>query len=220
MEADLLFQSELTKSKIEIKEQTLNNVSKELHDNVGQILSVALMQMNILIENEQEYSKENLLSLKYLVNKSLNEIRMLSKLMNGDIVLKSSFIKAISDDLDRIKQLKKIKCELNVSGEVQKLNKEHETIIYRISQESISNILRHSHSETIIINIAFTENNCSIKIIDFGKGFDLKKDSRGNGLINIETRAELIGATFKIHSELNKGSEITIDYPIKAKEDI
>jgi signal transduction histidine kinase len=220
MEADLLFQSELTKSKIEIKEQTLTNVSKELHDNIGQILSVALMQMNILIENEEEYSKENLLSLKYLVNKSLNEIRMLSKLMNGDIVLKSSFIKAISDDLDRIKQLKKIKCELNVSGEVQKINKEHETIIYRISQESISNILRHSHSETIIINIAFTENNCSIKIIDLGKGFDLKKNSRGNGLTNIETRAELIGATFKIHSELNKGSEITIDYPIKAKEDI
>ncbi|MEO8516280.1 MAG: ATP-binding protein [Flavobacterium sp.] len=220
MEADLLFQSELTNSKIEIKEQTLTNVSRELHDNIGQILSVALMQMNILIEDENTYTKENLVNLKFLVNKSLNEIRMLSKLMNGDIVLKSSFIDAISDDLDRIKQLKKINCELNVSGTVQKINKEHQTIMYRIVQESISNILRHSHSETIDINILFAKNNCTIDIIDSGKGFDFKNDSKGNGLTNIQTRAELIGAQFKIYSELNKGSKITIDYPIKSEEAI
>ena len=60
MESELLFQSELTKSKIEIKEQTLTNISRELHDNIGQILSVALLQMNILIENEEECKKENI----------------------------------------------------------------------------------------------------------------------------------------------------------------
>ncbi|WP_300566902.1 ATP-binding protein [Flavobacterium sp.] len=218
MEADLLFQSELTKSKIEIKEQTLTNVSRELHDNIGQILSVALMQMNILIEDEENYTKENLINLKYLVNKSLNEIRMLSKLMNGDIVLNSSFIDAISEDLERIMQLKKIKCDLQVSGEIQDINKEHQTIIYRILQESISNILRHSHSETVDITITFTKNNCAITIIDSGKGFNYKKSSKRNGLTNIETRAELIGATFSVDSELNKGCKITIDYPIKPEE--
>ncbi|TGD57752.1 sensor histidine kinase [Flavobacterium humi] len=218
MEADLLFQSELTKSKIEIKEQTLTNVSRELHDNIGQILSVALMQMNILIEDENKYTKENLVNLKFLVNKSLDEIRILSKLMNGDIVLKSSFIEAVSDDLERIKQLKKIKCKLNITGEPQEINKEHDTIIYRILQESISNILRHSHSESITINIFFTEDNCKISVIDFGKGFDYKNGSKGSGLTNIKTRAELIGASFTIHSEISKGSEITIDYPLKREE--
>ena len=218
MEASLLFQSELTKSKIEIKEQTLTNVSRELHDNIGQILSVALMQMNILIEDENNYTKENLVNLKYLVNKSLDEIRVLSKLMNGDIVLKSSFIDAVSDDLDRIKQMKKIHCELNITGKLQPIDKGHDTIIYRILQESISNILKHSHSDTIIINIAFTPNNCKINLIDHGKGFDPEKGSKGTGLANIKTRAQLIGASFNIHSELNKGSEITIDYPLKQEE--
>jgi len=94
-----------------------------------------------------------------------------------------------------------------------RLNKEHETIIYRILQESISNILRHSHSETI--DIAFNIKNCRITIADSGKGFDCEKDSKGNGLNNIATRAELIGAAFDIRSELGKGSQITIDYPIK-----
>ena len=218
MEADLFFNSELTKSRIEIKEQTLTNVSRELHDNIGQILSVALMQMNMIIENDSEYSKKELKNIKELVNKSLNEIRILSKIMNGDIFVTTNFIEAVSEDLERIKELKKIKCKLSVEGEVQKINKEHETIIYRILQESISNILRHSHSETITIEILFTENNCKINIMDTGKGFDLETYAKGAGLLNIKTRTELIGAKFNISSFLKKGTNLMIDYPIY-KED-
>jgi signal transduction histidine kinase len=215
MEADLLFQSELTKSKIEIKEQTLTNVSRELHDNIGQILSVALMQMNIIIENDEDYSKKELQNIKELVNKSLNEIRLLSKIMNGDIFVNTNFIDAISEDLERIKAFKKIKCELNVFGEIQKINKEHETIIYRILQEAVSNILRHSHSETITIDIIFTKNNCSINVIDSGKGFNLDTYAKGSGLVNIKTRAKLLGAKFKITSKDTIGTNLMIDYPIQ-----
>ncbi len=217
MEADILFHSELTKSKIEIKEQTLTNISRELHDNVGQILSVALMQMNILIDNKEGYNKKDLQGLKELVNKSLNEIRILSKLINGDITLKSSFIKTVSDDLDRITQLKKIKCKLNVEGKVLQIDKGHETIIYRILQEAISNILRHSHSESIIINVLFSNNNCKIDVIDYGNGFDVEKCTRGSGLSNMKIRAELIGATFSVFSDQDKGTMLMIDYPIKTE---
>ncbi|WP_394758126.1 sensor histidine kinase [Flavobacterium sp.] len=217
MESELFFQSELTKSKIEIKEQTLTNISRELHDNIGQILSVALMQMNIIIESDDEYSKKNLENIKELVTKSLNEIRLLSKIMNGDIFLNTSFISAISEDLERIKELKKIKCKLNIDGEIQTINKEHETIIYRMLQEAISNILRHSHSDSIIINILFTEHNCKIDVIDTGKGFDVQKSIKGSGLSNIEKRADLIGALFTIYSEENKGTILMIDYPIKTE---
>lgn len=217
MAAELLFQSELTKSKIEIKEQTLTTVSKELHDNICQILSVALMQTNILLQKDS-YGKEDLNDIKFLVNKSLNEIRMLSKLMNGDIVLDSSFIEALNEDLERIKQFKQIECSLKIKGDIKPLNKEHETIIYRILQESISNILRHSQSETIDVNILFSENNCKITINDTGKGFDFDKTPKGNGLTNMKTRAGLIGATLKVDSKLNKGSKIIIDYPITVEE--
>jgi signal transduction histidine kinase len=218
MEADLLFQSELTKSKIEIKEQTLTNISRELHDNVGQILSVALMQMNIIIENDDVYSKKELGQIKELVTKSLNEIRVLSKLINGENTLKSSFIDALSEDLDRIKQLKNINCILKVNGEEQIINKEHQTIIYRILQEAITNILRHSHSENIIVYILFNNAHCKIDIIDSGKGFDFEKSVKGSGLSNIKTRAELIGASFKVFSAPNKGTMLIIEYPIKKEE--
>jgi signal transduction histidine kinase len=213
MEDELFFQSELTKSKIEIKEQTLTNVSRELHDNIGQILSVALMQMNMIIESDEDYSKKDLTNIKELVTKSLNEIRVLSKIMNGDIFVRTNFIDAITEDLDRITQLKKIKCKLNIEGEIQKINKEHETIIYRILQEAISNILRHSHSETITITVLFTKNNCKISVMDTGKGFHYESHAQGSGLINIKTRAKLLGAKLNITSD-KKGTCLIIDYPI------
>jgi signal transduction histidine kinase len=213
MEAELLFQSELTNSKIEIKEQTLTNISRELHDNVGQILSVALMHMNMIMENDDAYAKKDIQNIKDLVTKSLNEIRLLSKIMNGDLLVNINFVDAITEDLDRITALKKIKCQLKVTGQVQKINKEHQTIIYRILQESISNILRHSQSETIDIVIVFIKHNCKINIVDTGKGFNLQSYAKGSGLENIRTRAQILGAKFNIHSNKN-GTNLTIDYPI------
>ncbi|MGX7666364.1 sensor histidine kinase [Flavobacterium pedocola] len=215
IESELLFQSELTKSKVEIKEQTLTNVSRDLHDNIGQILSVALMQMNILISSEEDCSKESLKDIKELINKSLSEIRILTKLINGDITIRSNFIESVSEDLNRISKLKKMHCNLDIKGEVQKIDKEHETIIYRILQEAISNILKHSQSESILMEILFNQTNCEIKIIDLGKGFDCTTCSAGSGIINMKKRAELIGAILSISSEPGKGSKLIIDYPIK-----
>nr|WP_294936550.1 ATP-binding protein [uncultured Flavobacterium sp.] len=215
IESELLFQSELTKSKIEIKEQTLTNVSRDLHDNIGQILSVALMQMNILITNEENYTKENLEDIKELINKSLNEIRILTKLINGDITIQSNFIDTVSEDLNRITKLKKMHCNLEVRGEIQKINREHETIIYRILQEAISNILKHSHSETILIDISFGRNKCRISVIDSGRGFCYKSCEKGSGIFNMKNRAELIGAKLSVVSEPGKGAELNIDYPIR-----
>ena len=212
MEADLAFQTELTKSKIEIKEKTLTDVSKELHDNIGQILSVALMHLNIL--SEKEKSEKDLDNIKNLITKSLNEIRLLSKIMNGDVILNTNFIEAISEDLERIKELKKIKCHLKVIGDARAINKEHETIIYRILQEAISNILRHSHSNTISIIITFQFEACNIEITDTGKGFNVDNFRNGSGLTNIKTRAELLNAKFKIEST-NQGTSLTLNYPIK-----
>ncbi|WP_281321942.1 sensor histidine kinase [Flavobacterium aestivum] len=217
IETELLFQSELMNSKIEIKEQTLTNISRELHDNIGQILSVALMEMNVLIENEENYSKNDLVEIKDLITKSLNEIRVLTKLMNGDIAIQSNFIDTISEDLDRIGRLKKMQCKFNIEGKVQKINKEHETIIYRILQEAISNILKHSYSKTILVDILFTDINCKVNIIDSGRGFNFHNSTNGSGIFNMNNRAKLIGATLSIYSEFGKGAKLTIDYPIKVQ---
>jgi signal transduction histidine kinase len=215
IESELIFQSELVKSKIEIKEQTLTNVSRDLHDNIGQILSVALMEMNMMLEQKENFSRSQLVETKQLISKSLNEIRILAKLINGDVTIDSNFIDAVSDDLERIQKFKNIKCSLELEGDVVSLNNEHETIIYRILQESISNILKHSQSEVIDLKIKFDKQICTIEISDKGIGFSVDSCKKGSGLLNMKTRAKLIGANLSVASS-SQGSKITIQYPIPA----
>lgn len=213
MESDLHFQSELIKSRIEMKDQTLSEISRELHDNIGQILSVGIMQLNLYIQNQKQVSREELNDLKDILGKSLDEIRTLSRIINRDNLLESNFLEAIQLDLERIRKLKKIDCKFSLKGDFPEINVEHELIIYRIFQEAILNILKHSHSEVIDFQIdCLDDDNIQIKLTDHGIGFNSKKKSSGSGLNNIHVRAKLIGATVSIESNTS-GTTLLFTYP-------
>ncbi|AWK05901.1 histidine kinase [Flavobacterium crocinum] len=212
MEADLYFQSELVKTRIEIKDQTLSEISKELHDNIGQIISVAIMQLNISISNKN-VNIEELKDLKAVLAKSLDELRILSRIINKDNLLQNNFLEAIQQDLERIKKLKKIKYNLNQIGTVPAINEEHELIIYRIFQEALHNSLKHSRSDLFDVFIETTETVFRLKLKDFGIGYDLKKSNSGLGLNNMKLRAKLIGARLILNSD-ETGTSVTIEYPL------
>lgn len=215
MESDLHFQSELVKSRIEMKDQTLSEISRELHDNIGQILSVAIMQINLYIQNQKEVSRDELNDLKDILAKSLDEIRTLSRIINRDNLLESNFLEAIQLDLERIHKLKKIEHTFSLKGDFPEINVEHELIIYRIFQEAILNILKHSHSEVIDFQIDCLDNEIiQMKLADRGIGFNAKKKSSGSGLNNIHVRAKLIGATVSIESDTS-GTTLLFTYPKK-----
>ncbi|KAF2330858.1 hypothetical protein SAMN06265220_1011131 [Flavobacterium nitrogenifigens] len=212
MEADLYFQSELVKTRIEIKDQTLCEISKELHDNIGQIISVAIMQLNICISSKDVQMNE-LKDLKTLLAKSLDELRILSRIINKDNLLQNNFLEAIQQDLERIKKLKKIKFNFNQIGAVPTINKEHELIIYRIFQEALHNSLKHSRSDLFDVHIETTDSLFTLKLKDFGIGYDLEKSNSGIGLNNMKLRAKLIGAELILNSD-NTGTSVTIEYPL------
>ena len=92
MESELYFQSELIKTRIEIKDQTLSEISKELHDNIGQIVSVGIMQLNMYLDSGHPVQANELNDLKGILAKSLDEIRILSRIINKDNLLQSNFI--------------------------------------------------------------------------------------------------------------------------------
>ena len=109
----------------------LSEISKELHDNIGQIISVAIMQLNICISSKNVQIEE-LKDLKAVLAKSLDELRILSRIINKDNLLQSNFIEAIKQDLERVKKLKKIHYRYTLTGEIPKINEEHDLFIYRI----------------------------------------------------------------------------------------
>ena len=102
-EAEKRFEEELTKSRLEIQEQTLKNVAWELHDNIGQLLSVANMQLNILVKNIDETSRPPVKEIKEIVASSLQEVRSLSKSLNNEVIDYSGLETSVKNEIDRFK---------------------------------------------------------------------------------------------------------------------
>lgn len=218
MEAEIHFQSELIKTRVEIKDQTLSEISKELHDNIGQIISVGIMQVNLFLKDEKKVSKNDLNDLKEVLAKSLNEIRILSRLINKDNLINTNFIESIQNDFDRIKKLKNIDYTLEYEDDFPKINVEHELILYRIFQEAIHNSLKHSLSKKLAMRIDSTSDKLNIELKDFGVGFDTEKKSKGLGVNNIRFRAKLIGAALSIISN-STGTTIQLEYFLNKKNE-
>ncbi|OMQ08959.1 sensor histidine kinase [[Flexibacter] sp. ATCC 35103] len=213
MESELYFQSELIKTRIEIKDQTLSEISKELHDNIGQIVSVGILQLNMYIDSGKPVYGPELSDLKAVLAKSLDEIRILSRIINKDNLLQTNFIEAIKQDLERIKKLKNIPYNYNFTGGVPNINEEHDLFIYRIFQEAMHNSLKHSHSDLFEVNINTTKDVFYLEMKDFGIGYDPLRINPGLGLTNMKLRAKLIGALLIMKSDAS-GTTVTLEYPL------
>ncbi|MBP4136926.1 histidine kinase [Flavobacterium sp. P7388] len=211
MESELYFQSELIKTRIEIKDQTLSEISKELHDNIGQIVSVGIMHLNMYLDSGKPVQVNELHDLKKILAKSLDEIRILSRIINKDNLLQSNFIEAIKQDLERIKKLKNIQYNYNLTGEIPEISQEHDLFIYRIFQEALHNSLKHSHSNLFEVNIHTTDTVFLLEIKDFGIGYDTSQINAGLGLSNMKLRARLIDANLIMQSD-SSGTTVTLEY--------
>ncbi|MBS1627990.1 MAG: hypothetical protein JSR09_04070 [Bacteroidetes bacterium] len=206
------FQQQLLQSQLEIQEQTFNAISQEIHDNVGQILSLAKVQMNIA-EEQQKSSSTLLKDAKENITRALDDLRDIAKSLSTDRVEKLDFLQILKNEVERLNRIKKIKCNLTIAGASREIGNKHKLISFRIIQESINNILKHARASEINIAISFTEKELNTIVTDNGIGFNTTLSNKGLGLQNIIKRAELIGGNASIKSEINKGTSVTINIP-------
>lgn len=206
------YDKELARSRNEIREKALENISWEIHDNVGQLLSVAKLQLNRLELGVQEKDKEPINEVAGLISKSLQDLRALSKSLNPVSIKKIGLLKALQLELDRYNRLNFIKATLKVVNEPFRLKKDSETILFRILQEFIHNTIKHAKASELNVLMVYAKNDLEIIIEDNGIGFntDDGKNLNGIGLLNMKGRAELINAEFNITSEINKGTSLFI----------
>ena len=101
-EAERKYLEELSKSQLETQEQTLKNIGWELHDNIGQLLSVANMQLNVLSTKIDDKHKASFNDTKEVINTSLKEVRALSKSLNTDVIQNIGLEKAIVNEINRL----------------------------------------------------------------------------------------------------------------------
>ncbi len=202
VEAQKHFEQEIGELQIEIREQILRNISWELHDNIGQLLTLAKIQLQKVEEDPVHIPEIN----QNLTN-ILNEVRALSRIINPDYITSINLYEAIKLETDRFNRLKYIEAAVHVQGQQQDLNPKAEVVIFRILQEFFSNTIKHSRATKLDVNLVFEDQKLTITATDNGVGFDSSKDSKnGIGLDNMKRRGALINATVELQSEPKKGT--------------
>jgi signal transduction histidine kinase len=210
------FEEEISNTQIEIQEQTLKNIGQELHDNIGQLLSVANMQLSIMATVVDDSIKEQFTETKDVVKDSLREVRALSKSLNTDVIANKGFQESVENEIDRLNRLQILNAKLTIEGNPQLFQNQKDSIIlFRIFQEFLSNTIKYASAEHFKVSIQYMEVGLNLKATDDGVGFNSEIVENGAGLINMKNRAQLINATFKLESVPNNGTSLEINYPYR-----
>jgi hypothetical protein len=218
MEAKQKFEKEIEKSKLEIQEQTFKNIAWELHDNVGQLLSVVNIQLNMLLHNTPETFHEQIGETKGVVKEAVHEIRTLSKILNNDVILKNGLVTSIELEMDRFNKLNFLQANLRVEGDEVSIKSSDEIIIFRILQEFFSNVIKHAKAKKLFVLLSYKDKTFEIQANDDGVGFDSDKRSGNSGMETMKSRAALLNADFSITSEIGSGTSLVLKYPYKNEQ--
>jgi two-component system, NarL family, sensor kinase len=211
------FQQALLNSQLEIQEETFKKISEEIHDNIGQVLTLVKLNLNSFDCGEQARLEENVATSSGLLSKAIQDLRDLSKSLNPDTIASLGILDAISQQMELLEKSGAIHAELIVENPVHHINPQVELILFRIVQESLNNIIKHAKATTILVNANCTNDLLTLQIKDDGVGFNTSSKSSGNGLQNMENRCKIIGAKFSMSSALNSGTSIIIELPINAE---
>lgn len=200
------------KAVVDSEEKERIRISKELHDGLGQLLSSAKLNISSLEDNivkEDEYLLHN--SLK-IIDEAVGEVRSISHNLMPTALMNYGLIEAITELCRRVNESKKIQINFDKENFDLKLLKETEIILYRIVQEIINNMIKHSNAEKINIELSNSEKTLKMCIKDNGVGFDTSEisKSKGIGWQNIYSRVSILNGTISISSQIGKGTEIEI----------
>ncbi|HEX3769205.1 MAG TPA: ATP-binding protein [Puia sp.] len=206
------FTEQSLQAQVEIQEQTFLAISQEIHDNVGQVLSLAKVQANIIKESQQ-LDNDLLDGVRENIGKAMTDLRDLSRSLNNEKIRASAIHEVLIEEVERINRTGVIRASVSVEGEVRDPGPQKKLILFRVLQESIQNCLKHAEASSIAIIFHYAGDGISVSIRDDGKGFDPASSCQGQGLGNIRTRVRLAGGTNTITSLPREGSHISLMIP-------
>ena len=203
------YEQTILQSQLEIQEQTFRNISQEIHDNIGQVLSLAKLNLNTIIPSN---THEKILLTEELLGKASTDLRDLSKSLNTDKVTDLGLSEAIRHELSIIEKTTHIKkTSFTETNSENHLNKEKTIVVFRMIQEVFHNIVKHAKASSVDVDISSDEKETSIHVTDNGIGFEpatLNNKETGIGLKSIQQRCALIKAIFLMNSQPGKGTHI------------
>lgn len=203
---------EVNNARNEIQQATLNTISQEIHDNVGQLLSLTKMQLN-LIEQSPEKDDDLVRDAKDNISKAMTDLRDLAKGMSSDRIKLLGLYDSVVQEAQRINKAGRIEVTVNNSGIKKEPEHQKQLVLFRVIQECFQNIIKHANASHVEVNFVYHPQHFEITITDNGVGFDYHPGStaaEGLGLMNIFNRVQLVGGEANLKTAIGEGTTVFI----------
>lgn len=213
------FEKNLLNTRLEIQEQTLQSIAREIHDNINLSLTLAKLNLNTLDILNPQSVQEKIASTIEFVSKAISDLSDISRSMNSEVITEQGLISALELETEKLRKLDWFIVQFEITGDPVYMEAQKELFIFRIVQEAYNNILKHAYAGHVMLSIHYEKNRVEITVTDDGRGFD--KNSRQEnipknpsaGLLNMQKRADLLNGKCFIDSSPGKGTRIYVTIP-------
>jgi len=213
-EMNVIHDNALLQTQVEIQEQTFQNISREIHDNIGQKLTLAKLHLNTLDYDAIDKTRHKVNDVVQTIGDVINDLSDISRSMSSEIIFDNGLIKALEFELAQIEKSGQYQINLSVTGNTIFLTNSKELVLFRVTQEALHNILKHAQATQINLELHYMTVLLKLTITDNGKGFDTNElQKTGTVIKNMEKRIRLLSGTCIVNSMPNNGTEVKIEIP-------
>lgn len=209
---------------IRAQEDERQRVARDIHDGPAQSMSNVVIKAEIcekLIDLDTEKAKEELRSLKKIVRDSMQDVRKILYNLRPMSLDDLGLVPTLQRYILTFMEDSGIKVTLNTNGICSDIRPEISLTVFRVFQESISNVNKHANADNVIIDLDFSDDEIKLTVCDDGRGFSIEEFklrneeiSSGYGLLSMRERIELLGGEFMIYSEISKGTRLDFTIPL------
>jgi signal transduction histidine kinase/ligand-binding sensor domain-containing protein len=215
-------QAEQIKTMVATQEDERERLSRDLHDDVGTRLSAIKLYISSLGKKIDERQLDEARKLaensERLIDETMGDVRKMLLNLSPQVLEEFGYATAVEVLVNKINETRLLNFDLVMFGLKQGLPKDHELVLYRITQELINNVLKHAGASRVSLQVGHRDEKIILMIEDNGKGFDIKEHKNGYGLKNLEARTQLLKGQMEIDSKPGKGTCVLIEIPYKMND--
>lgn len=210
---------QLSQKLVQTQEEERKSISRELHDEIGQMVTGLRMELTniqmLRTASETEFM-EHMLEAKAIAERTLQSVRNLAMGLRPSMLDDLGLGPALQWQAKEFSRRSGVSASVELTGDLEKLDEGLRTCLYRVVQESLTNCARHARAKSILISVSGEVERVSMKIQDDGVGFDpMALENRGLGLIGMEERVREAGGLLEVKSEKNMGTLVRVEIPIR-----
>jgi signal transduction histidine kinase len=207
----------LLHTQLEMQEQTLQHVSREIHDNISLSLTLAKLNLNTLDWNFADKVRNQINCTLEQISKAIVDLSDISKGLNSELITNQGLIEVLKNEMNKLRDLNLFELNFRITGNPVFMDSQKELVIFRIIQEAFNNIIKHAKASAVKLSLEYNIDHVNVSIVDNGKGFckeAVEQHKKLNaGLSNMQKRAMLFNGRTVIESQIGLGTTILVTIP-------